>query len=499
MMSEGKNILVVDDEQVIRDGCQRILSKRGCEVVQARDGQEGLECLKKDHFDIMLLDLKMPGLTGSEVLEKSKQIDPDLLVIIITGYATVESAVEAMKIGAYDFISKPFNPDQLTIVVNRALEKKRLEKETERLRLEREKSLQDVATEKSKIRTIVNCMADGVIVTDRESRIVLNNPAAARMLGLRDALLVGKPLSECIQDEELGRIIGEICACTYSEPSILSREFVVGESTVTHLRAHSCPVTSDEGDILGSVIVLEDISYLKELDRMKSNFVAMVSHELRAPLAAIEQQLMVMRDGFAGEVSEKQRHIIGRIKKRSDGLMTMIRNLLDLSKIETGQIMQQKELVNMNDLLRGVLDLFSSQAAGKKITLRFEEAREAPLIEADRSNMEVVFNNLVSNGIHYTPEGGSIGLETTVEEDFIKVEVSDTGVGIDSEDLHKVFDRFFRVRSEETRHVVGAGLGLAITKAIVEAHLGCIEVKSEIGKGTTFSVLLPKQSQCTVA
>lgn len=498
-MSQEINILVVDDEQLMREGCRRILSKRGWGVALAKDGQEGLGCLKENHFDIMLLDLKMPGLKGTEVLEEARQIDPDLLVIIITGYATVESAVEAMKIGAYDFVSKPFSPDQLIIVLNRALEKKRLEWEAELLRREREKSLQDIATEKSKIRTIVNCMADGVIVTDRESQIVLNNPAAVRMLGIRENHLIGQPLSQCIKDEMLNRLISEIFTCTYSESSIVSREFVVGENQITHLRAHTCPVKSDEGEILGSVIVLQDISYLKELDRMKSNFVAMVSHELRAPLAAIEQQLMVMRDGFAGEVTEKQRQILGRIKERSDGLMAMIRDLLDLSKIETGQMMQHKELINLNDLLRGVLDLFSSQAAKKKITLRLAEGRKIPLVEADRSNLEVVFNNLVSNGIHYTPQGGSIELKPGVEGDYVKIDVSDTGMGIEPQDLPKIFDRFYRVRTEKTRQVVGAGLGLAITKAIIEAHLGSIEVKSEVGKGTTFSVLLPKQVACTVA
>lgn len=491
-MPQEINILVIDDEQVMRDGCKRILSKRGWGVVLARDGQEGLDYLKKNHFDIMLLDLKMPGLSGMEVLGEVNRIDPNVLVIIITGYATVESAVEAMKIGAYDFISKPFSPDQLIIVVNRALEKKRLEQEAELLRREREKSLQDIATEKSKISTIVNCMAGGVIVTDREKQIVLNNPAAARMLGIHDTHLVGSPLSQCIKDEELNRLIGEIFTHKYSEPSILSRELVIGESPITHLRAHAVPVRSDEGEILGSVIVLEDISYLKELDRTKSNFVAMVSHELRAPLAAIEQQLMVMRDGFAGEITEKQWHILERIKERSDGLMSMIRNLLDLSKIEAGQIMQRRELINLNDLLGGVLDLFSSQAAKKKITLRLERGKEIPLVEADRSNMEVVFNNLVSNGIHYTPERGRIELKTRVEGDYVKIEVSDTGVGIDTEDLHKIFDRFYRIRSEKTRHVVGAGLGLAVTKAIIEAHSGSIEVESEVGKGTTFSVLLPR-------
>ena len=498
-MFQETNILVVDDEQVMRDGCKRILSKRGWRVTLARDGQQGLDGLKNNHFDIILLDLMMPGLSGMEVLKEVKRIDPEVLIIVITGYATVESAVEAMKIGAYDFISKPFSPDQLTIVVNRALEKKRLEQEAELLRREREKSLQDIAMEKSKIRTIINCMAGGVIVTDRESQIVLNNPAAARMLGIHDTHLAGRPLSQCIKDEILNQLIGDIFTCNNSVPSILSRELVIGEKNITHLRAHAGPVRSDEGEILGSVIVLEDISHLKELDRMKSNLIAMVSHELRAPLAAIEQQLMVVRDGFAGGITEKQRQIIERIKERSDGLMAMIRNLLDISKIETGQIVQKKESINLNDLLRSVSELFTSQAANKRITIRLKEGKGIPLIEADQSTIEVVFNNLLSNGLQYTPEGGSIELKTTLEGDYVKVDITDTGIGIEPEELPKIFDRFYRVRSEKTRQVVGAGLGLAVTKAIIEAHLGLIEVKSEIGRGTTFSVLLPRQVEGPVA
>lgn len=490
-MNQQIQILVVDDEQVMREGCQRILSKRGWGVALARDGREGLDALKKNRFDMVLLDLKMPGMSGIEVLKEARSIDPKLLVMVITGYATIEFAVEAMKIGAYDFISKPFSPDQLILVIERALEKKRLEEEAERLRREQEKSLHDIATEKSKMMTIVNCMADGIVVIDRESQIVLKNPAAVRMLGIHGSNLVGEPLTQYIKDEVLNQLINEILTCKCSEHSVLSRELVVGEQTSIHLRAHACVVKSDEGEMLGAVIVLEDISYLKELDRMKTNFVAMVSHELRAPLASIEQQLMVLRDGFIGEVSEKQRHLIERIKERTDGLMTMIRNLLDLSKIETGQILYHKERTNLNELLRKTIELFSPQAATKKIALYLEEEEVLPQVEVDRSTMEVVFNNLVSNGINYTPPGGTITIRSSVEGDYIKIEVSDTGVGISPEDLPKVFDRFYRVRSEQTRHVVGTGLGLAVTKAIMEAHGGSIKVESELGKGTAFTVLLP--------
>jgi len=197
-MAKGARILVVDDEQIMRDGCTRILSKEDWEVVTADSGEAGLEAIKRgDGFDVILLDLMMPGIRGMEVLEAAHQVDPDLLVIVITGYATVESAVEAMKKGAYDFIPKPFTPDQLRIIVKRALEKRSLQREMEVLRLEREKSLRDIATEKSRIATIINCMGDGVLVCDRDSCVVLSNPAAGRMLGIQESSLIGKPLSEC--------------------------------------------------------------------------------------------------------------------------------------------------------------------------------------------------------------------------------------------------------------------------------------------------------------
>ena len=188
------NILVIDDEQIMRDGCSRILSKDGWSVICAENGEQGLEEIQShpEKIDVILLDLMMPGMSGMEVLDQVRAIDPNLLVIVITGYATVESAVEAMKKGAYDFIPKPFTPDQLRIVVRRALERRALQKEAEFLRREREKSLRDIATEKSKVKTIINCMGDGVLVCDRDGCIVLSNPAASRMLKVLRNLSSGK-------------------------------------------------------------------------------------------------------------------------------------------------------------------------------------------------------------------------------------------------------------------------------------------------------------------
>jgi two-component system phosphate regulon sensor histidine kinase PhoR len=407
----------------------------------------------------------------------------------------VESAVEAMKKGAYDFIPKPFTPDQLRIVVRRALERRTLQKEAEFLRREREKSLRDIATEKSKIKTIINCMGDGVLVCDRDSCIVLSNPAASRMLKVSESSLIGTMLPQDNLHPELSKIIQETLTTAEKTYTSVSQELSIGESGEIFLRAHTAPVRNDLNETLGSVTVLQDISHLKELDKMKSEFIAMVAHELRAPLAAVEQQLTVILNKMAGDITEKQEQLLGRAKERTRGLLTLIKDLLDLSKIEAGMMVQYKEPLSLQEVVQKVVDLMGAEADAKKLHLEFTVPPELPLINADRNSMEGTFTNLISNAIKYTPEGGKIWVTLNEEGDFIKATVSDTGIGIKKEDLPRIFDKFYRVKTVETRQIVGTGLGLSIVKSIVDAHLGSISVESEEANGTTFTVLLPKESK----
>src|SRR5512139_2179612 len=411
-MPNRANILVIDDEQIMRDGCSRILSRDGCSVICAENGGQGLEQIKgrPENIDVILLDLMMPGMSGMEALDHVRTIDPNLLVIVITGYATVESAVEAMKKGAYDFVPKPFTPDQLRIVVRRALEKKTLQKEAEFLRREREKSLRDIATEKSKVKTIINCMGDGVLVCDRDGCIVLSNPAASRMLKISESSLIGNFLPQCNLHPELAKTIQESLTTKDGSYTSVSQELGIGESGDSFLRAHTAPVKNDLGETMGSVTVLQDISHLKELDKMKSEFIAMVTHELRAPIAAVEQQLTVILNKMAGEVTQKQEQLLSRAKERTKGLLDLIKDLLDLSKIEAGRLVQYKEPLSLPEVIQQVVDLMRAEAEAKRIDLRFTAPPEVPSITADRNAMEGVFANLVSNAIKYTPEGGRVSI-----------------------------------------------------------------------------------------
>jgi len=436
----------------------------------------------------------MPGMSGMEVLDQVRIIDPNLPVIVITGYATVESAVEAMKKGAYDFIPKPFTPDQLRIVVKRALERRSLKKEAEFLRKERERSLRDIATEKSKIKTIINCMGDGVLVCDQDGCVVLTNPAASRMLMTSETSLLGNSISQCHLSSDLSKTIEESLQAKDIGYTSVSQELSLGESQEIFLRAHTAQVRNDLGETMGSVTVLQDISHLKELDKMKSEFIAMVTHELRAPIAAVEQQLTVILNKMAGEVTEKQEQLLSRAKERTKGLLDLIKDLLDLSKIEAGKMVQYKEPLALQEVIQRVVDLMKVEAENKKIDLRFTVPPEIPLINADRNSMEGIFTNLISNAIKYTPEGGKVLVKLGEEGGFLKATVSDTGIGIKKEDLSRIFDKFYRVKTSETRQIVGTGLGLSIVKSIVDAHLGSISVESEEEKGTTFTILFPKES-----
>ncbi len=493
-------ILVIDDEQIMRDKCLRILSKEGWTIICAEDGSQGLKEIKDhpDSIDAILVDLRMPAMSGMEILHQVRNIDANLPVIVITGYATVELAVEAMEKGAFSFIPKPFTPEQLQSVVHRALERRALQREAEFLRQEREKSLRDIATEKSKIKTIIRCMGDGVLVCDRDKCIVFSNPAASRILQAAESSLVGSFLSQCALPAELTKIIQESLQAADKNYTSTSHELSIGKSGETFLRAHTAPVRNDFGDILGSVTVLQDISHLKQLDKMKSEFLATVTHELRAPLAAIEQQLTVILDGMAGHLNSKQEQLLHRAKERTKGLLNLIKDLLNLSKVEAGIAVQYKEPLSLKEVVQKVIDLIKPEAEAKKLDLQFSASAELSLISADRNSMEGIFTNLLSNAVKFTPEGGKILVTLNEEGGVIKATVSDTGVGIKKLYLPRIFDKFYREKTAEARQITGSGLGLFIVKSIVDAHLGSISVESEEGKGTTFAVLLPKESMPTL-
>jgi signal transduction histidine kinase len=233
-------------------------------------------------------------------------------------------------------------------------------------------------------------------------------------------------------------------------------------------------------------------SQLQGDDKIKSEFLAMVAHELRAPAAAVVQQLSVILGNMAGELNETQKQLIARAKDRTQGILALIRDLLDISKAEAGKMAQYREPLSLLEVLQNVVKMMETDAEQKNIQIECFCPTSPALVQADRTAMESLFTNLISNAVKYTGAGGKVMINLGDQGNFVKVAVTDTGLGMKKEDLSRIFDKFYRVKSSETRHIIGTGLGLAIVKNIVTDHHGSVAVESELGKGTTFSVLLPK-------
>ncbi len=486
---EAIRVLVVDDERDIREGSERILSRLGFQLQTAARGDEALRIFDQVRPSLVLLDLKMPGLDGMEVLQRLRQRDPSILVIVITGYATVETAIEAMKQGAYDFIPKPFEPDQLRIVVNRAADKIRLTRETQKLELEKARTLFDLDTEKSRLRTIIESLPDGVLVTNTGGQVVLINPSCRQMLKLGRDAASGRPLQDYLPDEALCRLVMDISKGKYVDyEDIPEQEVALAEGT--YLRAIAQPVLGERKECLGAIVTFLDITSLKVLDRLKSEFVAKVSHELRSPLSTIHEQLAMV----IGELvdTEPQQHLLTRAKEKTQALITLIGDLLDLSRIEEGLICREPKPVRLEELLKNIVNFLAVRTDARKQSLTLAVlGRDLPEVEADPVALESIFGNLITNALTYTPEGGHIRVELDRAGINLRVKVADNGFGIAEKHLDKIFDRFYRVKDEKTRYISGTGLGLPIVKGLVDSLGGIIEVASIPGEGSTFTVLLP--------
>ncbi|MFC1814661.1 response regulator, partial [Thermodesulfobacteriota bacterium] len=353
--ADSIRVLVVDDEKDIRDGSERILKRIGLQALKASRGDEALELLSKENVSIVLLDLKMPGMDGMEVLGRIREIDASILVIVITGYATVQTAIEAMKQGAYDFIPKPFEPDQLRIVIRRAQEKIRLTREAEKFEAESKRTLLDLHTEKSRIHTILESLPNGVVVTNAQVQVVLMNPAFLKHLDLDPDLKPGNRIEDYVPDKSLCNLIMEISQGKHVDyDDIPTYEFALSDSK--YLLARGQPVLSERNECLGAVINLVDITAMKLLDRLKSEFVAKVSHELRSPLSTIHEQLALVIRDLVVSVDEVDHQILSRAKEKTKGLISLIGDLLDLSRIEAGTICQELKLVRLEDFLKDILD-----------------------------------------------------------------------------------------------------------------------------------------------
>ena len=492
MNEELVRILVVDDEKGVREGCRKILSLEGYQVTIAEDGQAGWEAFQAGSgFAVLLVDLMMPRLTGLELMKLVREADPDVLPIIITAHATIDTAVEGTKQGAYSYIPKPFTPDELLLSLKNGLERRALSVEARRLREEREKRLLEVASERSKSNTIIACMIDGILVINTEGLVVLRNAAAARILPDCAKLPLPFPLSR-VESPDVREIIGVVTAGS-GEFMILSREITLGPATY---QVNVSPVLEPGGESAGAVAVFRDVTALKKLETAKSMFVSMVAHEVKSPLAAAEGWLNLILSGVLKSDPAQERKMIERSVLRVKTLRTMVAELLNLTAIQTGNFTLHRATVELGQVVTAVVEGLREKAAERGVTLAVEGAGagETTPVLADREALTMIFSNLVENAIKYGRDGGRVEVRVAQDGPYVSVSVRDDGIGISPEDREKVFDEFYRARNEQTANITGTGLGLSLVKRLAEMHEGAVRVESTPGSGSTFTVSIPSSA-----
>jgi len=362
MDQDRSKVLIIDDEEVVLDSCTQILEGGPYDVATAMDGTFGLEMVSEFQPDIVFVDLKMPGISGFDVLERIFDFDPTIVTIVITGYATVDSAVEAIKKGAYDFLPKPFTPDEFRVITGRGLERRRLVLETSALRRERE--------------------------------------------------------------------------------------------------------------------------------MLREHFAAIVSHELKSPLGAVQQNLFALEQELSRVLSEDQARKFERMKSSIDNLLKLIHTWLRVISQDIGQIQENFKPTSIEQVINESMDMVESHATRKDIELVATVAEDLPQVNGDEVTLREAIVNLLSNGVKYSRIGTQVRLKADVEGSQILIAVSDRGVGIADEDLPFIFGDFYVGKSAPPSER-GSGLGLAITRRIIEAHGGSITVESALEKGSTFLIRLP--------
>ena len=364
-------------------------------------------------------------------------------------------------------------------------------------------AVEKLTEEEKKMTAIVNSIAEGLILLDSSDRVLHINPAAERLLNL-SVDNIDKNITEIIQNDELLHIFEDnqrqisLNKPTEQIPSKNEETSFTSEVTLIHhdeklvLRTIASPFLDEYGLTLGTVYLFEDITREKEIDQMKSDFISLVSHELRTPLTSIIGFVSFILDGKAGAINDRQRNSLARVQRQSKRLAALINDLLDISRIESGRIQMEQESISILEIVTQRLEEIRPQADEKSIRLALTAPEWVPTILGDEARMGQVFTNLIGNAIKFTPDNGEVSVKVEVDGNLLHVEVIDTGPGIPAEERQKIFDKFYQLSDISTRQQGGSGLGLSITKSIVEAHGGKLWIDDgNQGKGSNFQFVLP--------
>lgn len=501
-----EKLLIVDDEADIALILKLQLEDAGYATVRARDGFEALACLAKERFSLVLLDIKMPRMDGIQVLEKVQAENPDQAVIMMTAHGSEDIAVETMKKGALDYIAKPFSTEDLLNKVERALE-------LNRTRLENRKLQRQLEEEKKKQEAILQGMADLLLAVDREGLIITVNRKAELLLGAGSEKLRGMPVENLLktdipQDELPSRKVLRTSSPCLDATYVLE----VGQGKIPVLSS-ATPLFNAQGELIGSVEIIRDISALKALEQEKEDFVSMLTHDMKTPLTAVMGSIDLIREERLGKVNAEQKEYLESALESCTEVVEMINTLLDLYRFEANKMVMAFAQEDPEMLIQRAMSGFRSLAERSDIKLGAHFAGPLPSIRVDRGKFVRLISNLLSNAFKFTPDGGKIELSVEIAEaasiggsipkinypealipekgKFLKILLKDTGIGIPPETLGTIFDKFVQAGSRSRLKNKGTGLGLTFCRKVMDAHGGYIWAESVPDRGSTFIVLFP--------
>ena len=369
-------------------------------------------------------------------------------------------------------------------------------KMTERLRQYDEINIDKIIGEKRKSEVIVDSITDGLIMTDASYTTLHVNRLVADLFGFTEEGAIGKPVASYIADERLLRLIQD---ATEGEGPLPDHRLaflpIERDGKMYFFRPKVTSLKDREGRLYGVLTLLQDITQFKELDRLKSDFIATVSHEFRTPVTSINMSVDILDQELLGPLSPKQKELITSAKEDCSRLTKLARELLQLSKLESGRLQLREEELSIHDVVEASLRPLQLQFQEKHVRLSADVPATLPTILAQEQQVSWVITNLVTNALKYTAAGGSVTVRGREEDGALRLEVQDTGVGIAKEHRDRIFDKFVQIKQTSDATPGSVGLGLAIAKEIVEMYGGRIWVESEVGVGSTFTFLLPLRRQ----
>lgn len=505
-MIKGK-IVVVDDERIVTSAFKTLLKVEGFSDAHFFNSpKDALTFLKDNQPDLVISDFLMPEMNGLEFLSEVKKFYPEVSKILLTGYADKENAIKAInEIGLYRYIEKPWNNDDLIINIKNGIErsyllselrqkiseleeaKKELEKYSHNLEQIVEERTADLKQSNAKLEGIFNYCADGIVIINEDGIIEQVNPACETLIGLVGEKLLMTSIDDYLFSKKTF-ISKELHKLDESE--LLLREFYIKNplsNTETPVEISFARINPDD-DYKRFVGVIRDVTEQKKSDKLRDDFIATLTHDLRTPLLAAIQTLTFFLDGALGELDEKQKLLLSTMQKSNEDLLGLVNALLEVYKYDADKLELTKTNFNIYNLVEQVYNELQTLAQSKEIEFKIECANKDLTVNADRSEIRRVICNLCGNAINYTQNGGRVVITLKNEGNDLIFSVADNGSGIPQEDIPNMFQRFSQGTSK--KRSTGTGLGLYLSRQIIESHGGKIWLESTLNKGSEFSFLL---------